>query len=98
MPHVWRVVVLLAMTAVTLSGCFWGSGDSGTTTAPDVGACRVLTPQDVTQPSNDTEPEDCSKPHTAETYAVDSLPSDYDHASYDDADVATYAFHTCTQQ
>ncbi len=98
MPHVWRVVVLLAMTAVTLSGCFWSSGDNGSTTAPDNGACRVLTPTDVSQPSNSTPPEDCSKPHTAQTYAVDSLPAQYDHASYDDADVATYAFRTCTRQ
>jgi hypothetical protein len=99
MPHVWRVVALLATAALTLSGCFWTSGDdSASTTAPDIGACRVLTPGDVTQPSNDTAPEDCSRPHTAQTYAVDSLPAQYAHASYDDADVAAYAYRVCTQQ
>ena len=100
MPHVWRVGTLLAVVAVTLSGCFWtpGGDPGGSTATPDVGACRVLTPKDVTQPTNDTAPEPCSKPHTAQTYAVESLPAQFAHASYDDADVAAYAYRTCTQQ
>lgn len=101
MPHVWRVVVLLAATTMTLSGCFWrpgGDGSSSSTTAPDVGACRALTPDDVAGPSNATRPVPCSQPHTAQTYAVDSLPSQFAHASYDDPDVAAYAYRTCTQQ
>jgi hypothetical protein len=100
MPHVWRLVALLTVAAGTLSGCFWTpGGDSGGSAAtPDVGACRVLTPQDVAQPSNDTAPEACSNPHTAQTYVVDSLPAKFAHASYDDGDVAAYAYRTCTQQ
>jgi hypothetical protein len=100
MPHVWRVVALLAVVAVTLSGCFGtpGGDSGGSTAAPDVGACRVLTPEDVARPTNDTTPEACTKPHTAQTYAVDSLPARFAHASYDDGDVAAYAYRTCTQQ
>ena len=29
MPHVWRVVMLLTATAMTLSGCLWGSSGDG---------------------------------------------------------------------
>ena len=101
MPHVWRVVVLLTATAMTLSGCLWGSGgdgSAGSATAPDVGACRILTPPDVAKPSNATTPVPCSQTHTAQTYAVASLPSEFDHASYDDPDVATYAYRSCTEE
>ncbi len=98
MPHVWRVVALLAFAGVTLSGCLWSSGGSDSTAPPDVGTCRVLTPHDVTQPSNDTTPEPCTKPHTAQTYAVASLPAQFDHASYDDADLTAYAYRACSQQ
>jgi hypothetical protein len=101
MSHAWRVVVLLLGTAVALSGCLGrseGDGSSASTTAPDVGACRTLTPNDAAHPSNSTVPEPCSQPHTAQTYAVDPLPSQFTHAAYDDPDVAAYAYRTCTQQ
>ena len=100
MPHVVRVVAPLALLALTLSGCLGGprGGDSADTTAPDVGACRTLTHDDVGRPSNATGTVPCSQPHTAETYAVDSLPTQYAHAAYDDPDVAAYAYRTCTQQ
>jgi len=101
MPHAWRVVVLLIATATALSGCFGKShddGSSGSTAAPDVGACRTLTPDDVARPSNATPPEPCSQPHTAQTYSVDSLPSRFAHASYDDPVLAAYAYRTCTRQ
>jgi hypothetical protein len=100
MPHVRRVVVPLALVAVTVSGCFWSRGDdtAGPSSAPDVGACRVLTPEDVTQPTNDSPTGSCTEPHTAQTYAVASLPSRFAHASYDDAGVAAYAYRTCTDQ
>jgi hypothetical protein len=101
MSHAWRVVVLLAATAVALSGCSWKSdGDEagGSPAAPDVGVCRTLTPADVAHPSNSTPPEPCSQPHTAQTFSVESLPSQFAHASYDDPDVAAYAYRTCTAQ
>jgi len=101
MPHVWRVIALLAATALALSGCFGGSegdGGGGSATAPDVGTCRVLTPDDVARPSNATDPEPCSEPHTAQTYAVDALPSQFQKAAYDDPNVAAYAYRACTRQ
>ncbi|MDO7867170.1 septum formation family protein [Nocardioides jiangxiensis] len=64
---------------------------------PAVGACRVLTPRDVEQhPSNATRTVPCSKPHTAETYAVGELPADLDDAAYDSREVARTLYELCT--
>src|SRR4051794_17189312 len=99
MPHVRHVVVLLALAAVTLCGCSRpSSGEPADSSAPDVGACRVRTPQDVARATNATASEPCTGPHTAQTYAAGSLPEQFAQASYDDADVAAYSYRTCTRQ
>lgn len=100
MPHVVRVVAPLALLALTLSGCLGSlrGGGSADTTAPDVGACRTLTPSDVGRPTNTSATVPCSESHTAETYAVESLPSQYARSAYDDPDVAAYAYRTCTRE
>ncbi len=101
MPHAWRVVVPLALLATTLAGCVGRSGSSGSPddmAAPDLGACRVLTPDDVSQPSNASAPVSCDQPHTAQTYAVGPLPGEFAHASYDDEKVAAFAYQTCSQK
>jgi Septum formation len=64
--------------------------------APDVGACRVLTPEDAQQPSNATRTVDCSKKHTAETFAVGDLPDELQDASYDAPELGTFAYQTCS--
>jgi hypothetical protein len=100
-PHALRVVVPLLLLTPVLTACFSSSApDAGSvdTAAPDVGACRMLAPDDVSQPSNDSDPVACAQPHTAETYAVGPLPAEFDHASYDDGQVAAFAFRTCTSK
>ena len=99
MPHALRVVAPLLLLAPLLSACFGssaGSTASDKAAAPDIGACRLLSPDDVAQPSNDTEPVSCDETHTAQTIAVASLPPEFDQAAYDDDKVAAYAFRTCT--
>jgi hypothetical protein len=104
MPHAWRASALLApfaLLAGTVSGCFGPShapSDSADQTPPQLGVCRLLTAHDVSQPSNDTAPVSCDQPHTAQTYAVGQLPADLAHASYDGADVASYAYRVCSQR
>ena len=44
--------------------------------APELGACRDLTTDDIAQPSNATRVVDCNDDHTAMTYAVGSLPEE----------------------
>ena len=89
--------LLVCLVALTLcTGCLGSDNPSAASTGtPDLGVCRTLTPDDVARPSNDSEPVDCSQEHTAQTYAVGSLPSALDHASYDADQVATFAYRFC---
>jgi Septum formation len=95
MAHVRRAVPFV-LAALALTGCLPGHHSSEPSSAPDVGACRMLSPDDVGRPSNDTATVPCERPHTAQTYAVESLPHEFDHASYDDPSVAAYAYRTCS--
>src|SRR4051812_15194296 len=94
MPHVRRVVPFVLAT-LALTGCFSSRGSTTAGTAPDLRACRMLSPDDVSRPSNDTETVSCHQPHTAQTVAVLTLPHQFDHASYDDPEVAAFAYRAC---
>jgi hypothetical protein len=96
--HVWRVVVPLVLAALAVTGCLPSHGSPPSTAAPNLGDCRMLTPDDVHRPSNDSPTVSCAQPHTAETYAVASLPRQFDDASYDDSAVTSYAYHTCARK
>jgi len=63
---------------------------------PEVGLCRMLTPEDVAQPTNATRAVPCSEEHTAETYAAGDLPSRFTDASYDDPELSIFAYQTCS--
>lgn len=65
-------------------------------TAPELGACRVLGPEDVALASNATETVDCAEQHTAETYAVGDLPPELADAAYDDPAIGAWAFTECS--
>jgi hypothetical protein len=65
---------------------------------PELGACRMLTPDEVAQPSNATKTVDCSEPHTAQTFAVGELPDSLDDAGYEDDAVGTFAYETCSSK
>jgi hypothetical protein len=112
LPHAVRglgrsglFTLLALLAALALSGC--GTEDQGanvdpdqvdSVAAPELGACRVLTPDDVELPSNATKTVDCSEPHTAETFAVGQMPSSLDDADYDDREVGKYAYDTCSKK
>jgi hypothetical protein len=102
MPHDRRLVVPLLAAALSLTGCFGHAGRSDpsadSTVAPDVGACRMLTPSDVAQASNATATVPCAQRHTAETYAAGPLPSRFAKTAYDDQDLAAYAYQTCSDK
>lgn len=66
--------------------------------APELGACRDLTPDDVARPTNATKTVDCNDDHTAETYAIGSLPEKFADAAYDDKEVAAFAYKKCSTQ
>jgi hypothetical protein len=99
-----RVLGLALPALLALSAC---GTDEGADTDPDqvdsvevpeLGACRVLTPADVAEPSNATRTVDCEEPHTAQTYAVGQLPDELDNADYEDAAVGRFAYRTCADK
>ena len=63
--------------------------------APESGACRLLAPDDVAEPSNATRTVPCSERHTAETYAVGPLPERFQDASYGSEELGLFAYRTC---
>lgn len=95
-----RCALGVLVTAATLSGCAEKRGDAPSpvsVSAPERGACRLLTPEDVAQESNETEPLDCAEEHTAETYAVGVLPATFADAGHDDRGVNAFAFERCSK-
>jgi hypothetical protein len=103
--HLTRVARAAAVPLVALlllTGC--QPDDQGSNVDPDqvdsvdapaLGACRQLSPDDVALPSNATNTVACTDHHTAETYAVGPLPSEFDDASYDDKALGVFAYQTC---
>jgi hypothetical protein len=104
-PTALLLATVLA-AALVLAGCASDPGQGDNTDpdqvdavgAPELGACRLLTPQDVAAPSNATRTVDCSAQHTAETYAVGPLPHSLDDAGYDDRSVGAWAYDTCSSR
>ncbi|GAA1154309.1 septum formation family protein [Nocardioides aquiterrae] len=95
-PRRLRVAVLVLAAAWAIAGCGSDTAPPEDEKPPELGACRVLTPDDVAQPSNTTDPVDCSEAHTAETYAVGELPASFDHADHDDEELGAWAYTTCS--
>ena len=97
---------ILLTTVVLLGGCS-GSSEQGTNTdpaqvdsveTPELGACRVLTPADVAEASNATRTVECTQPHTAQTYAVGTLPDELSDVPYDDPGLGEFAYRTCSEK
>jgi hypothetical protein len=101
--HAARLTTVLAAAVLVLTAC--GDKDRGgnvdssqvdAVEAPELGACRILTPEDVSQPNNATKVVDCSKAHTAETFAVGGLPPEFEDADYDAPALGAFAYRTCS--
>lgn len=65
---------------------------------PENGVCRKLTPKEVGQASNASKTVDCDDEHTAETFAVGTLPAEYDDVDYEDEDLGVFAYRTCAEE
>ncbi len=91
-----RLAVLAVVAALTLTACGDDTTAPAEMAAPDLGACRVLSPEDVAQPANSSPSVPCSESHTAETYAVGELPSDFDDVDYGDEQLGAWAYQKCT--
>jgi hypothetical protein len=98
-------VALAALTALAALSACGEASDANTdpdqvdsVEAPELGACRMLTPEDVAEPSNATRTVNCSEKHTAQTFAVGPLPDGFDDADYDDEEMGEFAYRTCSDQ
>lgn len=107
MPHALlrRVVSLVVAVLVMLAAC--SSEPPGDNTdpdqvdsveAPELGVCRVLTPEDVAQASNATRTVTCTDEHTAQTYAVGEMPGEFDDAGYDNRELGAWAYNACSTE
>lgn len=103
-PRAAAAVLACLGAVLVLTAC--GGGDQGTNTdprqvdttqAPETGACRVLTPEDLAHDSNATRTIDCAKEHTAETYLVGQFPPTFGKAAYDATEVAAFGADACRQ-
>jgi hypothetical protein len=100
-----RVLGLTLFALFALSAC--GDDDQGnnpdpdqvdSASVPELGACRMLAPDDVDEASNATTIVECTEPHTAQTYAVGPLPTELRDADYDDDEVGRFAYQTCADK
>jgi len=93
-----RFAILALAACVILTGCGDGNAAPAADGKPPVlGACRILTPQDVAKPANATKVVACAEKHTAETFAVGDLPDEFEDADYGDAKLGAWAYRTCTK-
>jgi hypothetical protein len=70
------------------------AADSGQ--PPRLGACYRLTPEDTAEPSTTAEPVACSSRHTAETFAIGTLPASTGK-TYDSAAHGSWVYPVCEQ-
>ena len=98
------LATLATALLLALAGCGDDTGDNtdpgqvDSMEAPELGACRVLTPGDVDDWSNATKTVDCEERHTAETFAVGELPDELQEVGYRSEELGAFAYATCGER
>jgi hypothetical protein len=96
-PPWGRAAALALVLAFALSACaapLKPQTAADRTTAPKLGACYRLTPEDTQASSSAIEPVPCSKEHTSQTFAVGTLPASTGKA-YESAAHGKWIYPTC---
>jgi hypothetical protein len=94
-----RLALVLVVTGLVSVSCGTRSDhdtDADRLAGPELGACRDLVAHDLDQPSNAGPVVACSGAHTAQTFAVGTLPASTG-SSYRDKRHGTFVFDTCTK-
>lgn len=86
-----------------LAGCGQAASDdpqgADQVEPPELGDCRLLTPEDVGEPDNADEVVECSEEHTAETFAVGTFPEDLaGSAEFDDPKLGAHIYQACSKR
>jgi Septum formation len=87
-------MVLLVMAASGCTAPLRRETTADRTTPPKLGACYRLTPKQTDNPSSDQAPVSCARPHTAQTFAVGTLPASTGK-SYSDAGHGSWIYPRC---
>ena len=95
LSRVALLVVLLAATACSGGG---EPEDEVVLERPELGACRMLTPEDILETSNATPTVECTQRHTAETFAVGDFPASVADGDIDDPALGAYVFDVCERK
>ncbi len=88
-------LVGLAGLLLSMAGCGQEDASTASTEPPEPGECRLLTPEDVARPSNDTATVPCGNRHTAQTFFVGELPEDLRDVEPDDPALETHVYGEC---
>ena len=92
------LVALLALTGCTGADVPGGEGgEKVSVDPPEKGACRVLEPADIGEPSNDTDTTACSGDHTAQTFVVGTFKGKDADLEPDDPALGATVFRRCDQ-
>jgi hypothetical protein len=68
-------MMLMVLAATSCTAPLRRQSTADRTTPPKLGACYRLTPKQTERPSSDVAAVACSAPHTAQTFAVGTLPA-----------------------
>ena len=90
------ILLTLGLVAAACGGSGHHETEADRVTAPKPGSCRDLAAADVDERSNATAVVPCSDRHTAETFAVGTLPKDTG-TSYGDKRQGRFVFDACNQ-
>lgn len=93
-----RVAPVLALLLLA-TACTGGSAqeDAAEVGPPKLGTCRLLTPADILETSNDSPAVDCGERHTAETFAVGTFPDEVGD-EIDDPALGAHVFEVCERK
>jgi hypothetical protein len=101
-PAVLRSACIVLLLLV-LSGCTGSKaeGDRPSARPTDsarLGACRLLTTEDVDGTSNDSPAVDCATRHTAQTFAVGTFPDEVADRGRTDPALGRYVYDRCRRR
>jgi hypothetical protein len=90
------VLLVLAFTATACGNLVHHDTEADKVTPPKLGVCRDLAAGDLDEPTNTSPVVPCSEDHTAQTFAVGTLPGSTG-SSYRDKRHGTFVFDACSK-